>query len=400
MILSTILLVWFTVTGALLFFYAWRGIVAAWREPVLKRPVIIIESDDWGAGPVEQATAIKQISYVLEKFADRDNRRPVMTLSMILAAADGEKTLSSGDYYPQVISPRTHGPLLKAIKSGVEAGVFSIQLHGMEHYWSPALLLASKTDETVMDWLAHSPQLPTEKLPSPLQSRWVDASILPSQRLDSNAVKQAAHEEVKTFQQIFGTAPRVAVPPTFIWTEDVENAWAAAGVKVVITPGSRFESRDESGRPASKGRSIHNGQSSVNGNIIYLVRNDYFEPSLGHTAVQALSRLSAKTRLGRPTLYETHRFNFLGSKEEMDTALEELERLLSMALKQYPDLAFLSSIKLATFLKTRDPAWLELWSRRRIHIWISRLGELPRLRKLAWLTGWIVPAGLLWQLTR
>ena len=399
MILSKILLVWFTVTGALLLFYAWRGIIAAWREPVLKRPVVIIESDDWGAGPDEQAAALKQISRLLEKFADRDQRRPVMTLGMVLAAADGEKTLSSGDYHRQVISSRTHEPLLKAIKSGVEAGVFSIQLHGMEHYWPPALLLASKTDKAVMDWLHHAPLLPTEKLPSALQSRWVNASTLPSRRLDANAVQQAAKEEVTTFQQIFGTAPQVAVPPTFIWTEDVENAWAAAGVTVVVTPGSRFETRDESGSPAGRGRPIHSGQLSGN-NIVYLVRDEYFEPSLGHTAAQALDRLSAKTRLGRPTLYETHRFNFLGSEEKKNRALEELERLLGLALKQHPDLAFLSSIKLATILKTRDPAWLELRSRRRLHIWISRLGELPRLRKLGWLTGWIVPAGLLWGLTR
>ena len=394
-----ILLGWFAITGVLLVFYAWRGIVAAWREPVLSRPVLIIESDDWGAGPVEQAAAIRQISRLLEKFADRDRRRPVMTLGMVLAAADGEKTLSSGDYHRQEISTRTHGPLLEAIKSGVEAGVFSIQLHGMEHYWPPALLLASKTDKAVMDWLGGAPQLPAEELPSPLQSRWVDASILPSRRLDANAVQQAAQEEVNTFQQIFGTVPRVAVPPTFIWTEDVENAWAGAGVAAVVTSGSRFETRDESGRPAGQGRAIYNGQFGEN-NIVYLVRDEYFEPSLGHTAIQALGGLSAKTRLGRPTLYETHRFNFLGSEAKKNKTLEELERLLSMAVKQYPDLAFLSSIKLATILKTRDPAWLDLWSRRRMHVWISRLGELPRLRKLGWLTGWIVPAGLLWRLTR
>ena len=70
-----------------------------------------------------------------------------------------------------------------------------------------------------------------------------------------------------------------------------------------------------------------------------------------------------------------------------------------MAVKNYPDLAFLSSGKLATILKNRDPEWLELRFPRRLHIWITRLGELPRLRKLAWLTGWIVPAGLLWRLT-
>ena len=400
MILSNILLVWFIVSGGLLFFYAWRGIFAAWREPVLRRPVLIIESDDWGAGPADQFTAIKQISRVLEKFADNDGRFPVMTLGMILATVDGEKTLSSGDYYRQQISSSTHEPLLEAIKRGVEAGVFSIQLHGMEHYWPSALLLASKTDKAVMDWLSHAPQIPTEELPSALQSRWVDASILPSRRLDASAVAQAAEEEVNTFQQIFGTVPRVVVPPTFIWTEEVENAWAGAGVAAVITPGNRFESRDESGKPAGKGRAIHNGQSSEINNIVYLVRDDYFEPSLGHTAVKALDQLSAKTRLGRPTLYETHRFNFLGGEEKKNKSLKELERLLSMALKQFPDLAFLSSTKLATILKTRDPEWLELWSRRRIHIWISRLAEIPRLRKLSWLTGWILPAGLIWALTR
>jgi hypothetical protein len=251
-----------------------------------------------------------------------------------------------------------------------------------------------------MDWLRHSPQHPTEELPSALQSRWIDGSILPSQRLDSNAVQQAAREEVNTFQQIFGVIPSVAVPPTFIWTEEVEDAWAGEGVAVVITPGSRFESRDETSRPAGKVRAIHNGQSSEDNNIVYLVRDDYFEPSLGHTAATSLDQLSAKTRLGRPTLYETHRFNFLGSEENKNKALKELGRLLSMALEQYPNLAFLSSIRLATILKSRDPTWVEIWSRRRIHIWISRLAEIPRLRKLSWLTGWILPAGLIWALTR
>jgi hypothetical protein len=28
---------------------------AAWREPVLRHPVLIIESDDWGPGPAQQA---------------------------------------------------------------------------------------------------------------------------------------------------------------------------------------------------------------------------------------------------------------------------------------------------------------------------------------------------------
>jgi hypothetical protein len=398
MVIFKVLVLWFVATGALLLVYAWRRIVAAWREPVLRRPVLIIESDDWGAGPTEQARAIREIARMLANYTDCDRRRPVMTLGVILATADGEKTLSSGSYHRQVISWHTHGALLEAINNGVEMGVFSVQLHGMEHFWPPALMMASKTDKAVMAWLDRALESSTEDLPSPLQSRWVDASVLPARRLTTMAVQQAAREEVSAFQDIFGTLPLVAVPPTFVWNQEVESAWAEAGVGVIVTPGSRFETRDAKGRPAGRGAPIYNGQCGEN-NIVYLVRDVYFEPSFGHTVMQAFDAFLSKTRLGRPTLFETHRFNFLGTEEKSNHALAELESLLQVAVKKIPHLAFLSSGTLATMLKNRDPEWVELRLRRRLHIWITRLGELPRLRKLAWLTGWIVPAGLLWRLT-
>lgn len=398
MMLLVTLVLWFVATGALMLLYGWRGISSACREPVLRRPILIIESDDWGAGMPGQAGALRNIADILMRFTDCDGRRPVMTLGMILATADGEKTLSTGSYHRQMISRHTHGPLLDAITKGVEEGVFSVQLHGMEHFWPAALLEASKQDDAVNTWLAHSPEFHTEDLPSPLQSRWVDASVLPARRLSAAAVKQAVQEEVRAFADIFGTVPMVAVPPTFVWNKDVESAWARAGVGVIVTPGCCYETRDEEGLPAGKGKAVYSGQSGDNA-IIYLVRDAYFEPSFGHTARQALAALIAKTRQGRPTLLETHRFNFLGVEERNKLALDELEQLLRVSLSEVANLAFLSSEKLATILKNRDPEWLELRFRRRLHIWITRLGELPRLRKLAWVTGWIVPAGLLWKLT-
>ncbi|MDX2458073.1 MAG: glycosyl hydrolase [Gammaproteobacteria bacterium] len=398
MMLLMALVLWFIATGALVFLYGWRGIFSACREPVLCRPILIIESDDWGAGKAGQASVLRNITEILMCFTDCDGRRPVMTLGMILATADGEKTLSRGSYHRQMISRDTHGSLLDAITTGVDESVFSVQLHGMEHFWPAALLAASKQDDAVNTWLTHSPEFQTEDLPSPLQSRWVDASVLPARRLSIAAVKQAAQEEVHAFEDIFGTVPTVAVPPTFVWNKDVESAWARAGVGVIVTPGCRYETRDEEGLPAGKGRSVYNGQLGEHA-IVYLVRDAYFEPSLGHTARQALDTLFAKTSQGRPTLFETHRFNFLGTKEKKKFALDELDHLLRMSLTEFPNLAFLSSEKLAKILKNRDPEWLELRFRHRLHIWITRLGELPRLRKLAWLTGWIVPAGLLWRLT-
>jgi hypothetical protein len=36
---------------------------ALWREPALRVPVLIFESDDWGAGPVEQAQCTAQTAW-------------------------------------------------------------------------------------------------------------------------------------------------------------------------------------------------------------------------------------------------------------------------------------------------------------------------------------------------
>ena len=397
-ILLKLLIVWLLVSGAMMFLYARREIIANWREPVLRRPVLIIESDDWGAGPAGQAAVLGAIARLLACFSDCDGRQPVMTLGMVLATADGAMIKSGGGYQRQLISRLTHGPLLDAISSGTDQGVFDVQLHGMEHFWPPALMAASECNESVRAWLDRAPDAFTEDLPSPLQSRWVDASVLPARILNSSDVQQAVKEEVAAFQDIFGCTPGVVVPPTFVWNEGVEQDWAAAGTNVIVTPGRRYETRDESGKPAGAGNSVHNGQAGENG-IVYMVRDVYFEPSLGHTAAQAQDALALKVELGRPALFETHRFNFLGTDEKQEQSLEQLKNLLQDALITYPSMAFLSTGKLARMLKNRDPEWVEQGVRRRIHVWIRRLRELPRLRKLAWLTGWIVPVGLVWKLT-
>ena len=392
------LILWLLASGAMTFLFARREIIACWQEPVLRRPVLIIESDDWGTGPASQAAVLGEIARLLAGFSDCDGHPPVMTLGVVLATADGAMIRSSGGYQRQLISAQTHGPLLDAIRTGTDKGVFDVQLHGLEHFWPPALMAASKSDASVNAWLDRSPDASTEELPSPLQSRWVDASVLPARTLNDVDVRQAVQEEVAGFQALFGHSPGVVVPPTFVWNAVVEQAWAAAGIGVIVTPGRRNETRDESGKPAGAGDLVHNGQLGEKG-IVYMVRDVYFEPSLGHTAAQAKEALALKVELGRPALFETHRFNFLGADENKEQSLEQIKSLLQGALIAWPSLAFLSTGKLARILKKRDPEWVEQSLRRRLHVWIRRLGELPHLRKLAWLTGWIVPVGLVWELT-
>ena len=49
-LLLMIMALWVVVSGVILILFAHREVLAASREPVLRRPILIIESDDWGPG--------------------------------------------------------------------------------------------------------------------------------------------------------------------------------------------------------------------------------------------------------------------------------------------------------------------------------------------------------------
>lgn len=394
------LVLWIVIGSVVVGWMSRAVLMAFWREPMLKRPVLIIESDDWGTGPAEQAEQLARIAAVLGSYRDDDGHRPVMTLGLVLSIADGARITAEGfrHYHRKSLNEAEFGPTLAAINHGAEDGVFALQLHGREHYWPQALIAAARSDPHVSGWLS-GPGIPqTEALPAALQSRWIDATELPSKPLPVAEVKAAALAEAASFRDIFGGVPAVAVPPTFIWNDAVEAAWAEAGVEFVVTPGRRYELRSAAGEPGGAGRSISNGDRGVAG-VTYLVRDDYFEPVRGHKAEHALDALTEKTLVGRPTLLETHRANFIGNAADADAALSEVDRLLAMTLQVFPRTMFLSTAELGMRLRRADPHLVEKRLGARLHIWLRRFWNVAGLRKLSWLTGAILPGWLAYVVT-
>jgi hypothetical protein len=320
----------------------------------------------------------------------------VMTLGIILSIADTEamRAAKESAYIRLTLDNACFEPVLAALHAGINEGIFAPQLHGMEHYWPPAVMAAARTDTQVTAWLKTNGIAQSEELPPRLQSRWIDAVTLPSQPLPETEVYAAVVEEIKVYIQIFGTKPIIAVPTTFIWNNVVERAWAAHGVSCIITPGTRYESRDGQGRPSGDGRVIFNGERGQ-GDVMYLVRDNYFEPKLGHRAEKGLDALALQTACGRPTLLETHRFNFLGNLARSKAALAELNRLLTEARAHYSELRFLSTQDIAEAISNQDISLIATVPRARIHAWLARISQLPRFWKLARLTGLIVPLWLL-----
>jgi hypothetical protein len=390
-VLAWLFLSWIAMLAGPLLYYR-RDLLAVWREPVVRYPVLVIESDDWGAGPVErQSAALEHLADLLARHRDETGRRPVVTLALVLAVPDGEAVARDGVYRRRTLVEPAFAPVLEAIRSGHAAGVFALQLHGLEHFWPDSLMAAPDPD--VQTWLCAPAPATTEQLPSHLQSRWVDASVLPSRALEPMRVKAAVAEEVRVFEQTLGMRPRVVVPPTFVWTEAVERAWRSEGIAFVVTPGLRSSCRNAAGVPDCDSPPLHNGQMAEG--LTYLVRNDYFEPERGHRAERGLAALVHRFEQGRPCLLEMHRSNFIGDIARAQDAITEIERLYSLALKRVPTLRFLSTEELGRAMQDRDPAWIERRLRPRFAAWVSRVRAVPRfwrlarLSGLAWVLGWL-----------
>jgi len=396
-LLAALLLCWIAVSALMITLYR-KPLLALWREPLLRDPVLIIESDDWGAGPTEQATALSALQSTLDHYQDRHGQPPVMTLGIILAVADTAAIKASLDangkptqYQRISLSDPALSEVRKAIMAVHDAGIFALQLHGMEHYRPASLMQAAHNDKQVADWLTGPPLPTTEPLPSPLQSRWTDSSQLPSTALPSAEIDALVAEETSRFNNTFGQPARVVVPPTFQWTVEVEQAWSDAGIRTLVSPGSRQTRREADGTLSSDGSQQHNGGQG-HGQIHYLIRDAWFEPAMGHSAAKGLQALQTRSQLKRPTLLETHRFNFLG--EQRKASLNELDQLLRGALQQHPDLRFCSSEQLSDRLRSRDPAWIEPRFSSRCATFLQRLRPIPRIGKLARLGAFGLPLSI------
>jgi hypothetical protein len=207
MALIAAIVIWLAVSSALLAFAFRRALSAAWREPVLRAPVLILESDDWGYGPHVQAERLDRLADLLADFRDTLGRHPVATLGIVLAGPDTERIRADGCrmYHRVTLADPRLASVREAMLRGAARGVFALQLHAMEHYWPASLMRRAAVDEKIRRWLTGAEFPATEVLPAPLQSRWIDATELPSKQLPIDDVALAAVEEIRTFTAVFAS---------------------------------------------------------------------------------------------------------------------------------------------------------------------------------------------------
>ncbi len=390
-VMGSLLLAWL-VCGAAWFLLKYRKTLThAWAEPMLRIPVLLIESDDWGPPGKEQVAALEKLAGVLRSVRDKQGRPAQMTLAMVLAAPRPGVAPDNWDDDAVTLADSDYRPLVEALRYLKDC--FSPQLHGWMHCWPSAVSRAARNDAAIADAAGRVWREGYAVLPSHLQTRWADCHKLPCQILQGEKIRQAAAREARLFRQYLPLAAPVAVPPTFVWNADVEHGWAAEGVQILITPGLRQATRDARGKPVAETERLANAQILSSG-LKVLVRDIYFEPSLGHCPDEIVHKIQRQWREARPALLETHRFNFEGRGQ--GHSLECLGYLLQEVREHEPDVEFLRPVEIMACLEN---AALCYRGRTRMKIWVRRVWGQWSLRKGLLLSGFVFWLGLAWLMS-
>ena len=353
--------------------YRWRGqrlnYRLGWRT---KRPILVIESDDWGSehipGPkaiekmkemglflsdshgmfdsLETADDIDKLCDILNSHKDGDGNPAVMTANFIMANPDyvaiRESNYSSFKAKP-IYSGWNHEPdaktMLQKYREGINCGVIVPQLHGMLHFCPDVWMenLCRGDPETLK---AFDLQMIGEKEDA---SGIGIQSMSPIYHESGQAIRQLVREGIETFRSCFNIDSFTTIAPCYCWRSDeTEQALLACGIRVM-------QGKEYQYLPDGSVRPHYIGQRGPGG-ILYMVRNCVLEPiSAGTTVEQCISQIEWAFQHSLPAVLCSHRTNYTSrvATEVRDKGLAVLDGVLKQVKEKFGDVEFLSSDKLA-----------------------------------------------------
>jgi len=347
--------------------------VPGWRT---KRKIVVTECDDWGSiripskeiyqkllnkgivvtrsryrfDTLESHDDLTMLFEVLTTVRDQNGHSAVMTPVSNVANPDFEKIRFSGfsEYYHEkfIDTLERYYPgsdVFGLWKEGIDAGIFTPELHGREHVsvqlWLAKLQGGNKDLLTAFENRVVSVDIPGT--PSPARE------FRPEFYFDSVSQKpflvNSIKEGVSLFKEIFGYTPRVFVPSNKLFHPDFDSVVAETGVKFLYTS-HRMPYPTEGGD--LKYRRFITGQRGPGG-ITYYTRNCAFEPTgEDYNGIDLTMRqIEAAFRWGKPANISTHRANFVGGIDpsNREKGLSELQKLLKAIVSTWPDVEFMSS---------------------------------------------------------
>src|SRR5580658_9829256 len=338
---------------------------------VFGRPLVVLQSDDWGRVGVrdhegweelrqlgvnlgernydfyslETAGDVEAVRLLLSRHRDSTGRPACMGMNFMMANVDFAKV--KADNFRQIhLRPLTEGlpdgwkrpGLFEAYQQGISAGVLSPALHGTTHFCRPAAERhlndsGERGGFLRMLWNAGVPYIHW-RMP------WIGFEYADPGKngresfLSSEIQQEMITDAVKTFTQLFAKAPRSACAPGYRANKSTHLAWANNGLQVAQNgPGSSLPPHFE----------INRNVDCETNPVLHLYRTIDFEPSAAQefSVADCLRTAEGSFARGVPAIISVHSINFHSTlKDFRSRTLHLLDEFLTALESKYPDLLY------------------------------------------------------------
>ena len=349
------------------------------------KPLIVIESDDWGASRIrtietleyllkcglqldaygydrldalENRDDLELLFDVIEKNSTTNGHSPRFTTNMVLGNPDFE-LIEENDFeryeFESSFSTyeRYYGEKLDDTWSwAIDAGIVHPQFHGREHLnvplWMRDLRAGHTQTRLAFDagYYGLTTQTSARGRTNYLAAFWPD---------DVNDLEEIAgilSEGLQNFETTFGFKSKTFIPCNYVLPAELEKTAYEHGVRLIQGQRGQLVPRVD-GRKAKIRRS-YTGQKTKLGQR-YSVRNVKFEPfeDENHDWVgSALAEIDRAFRHRTPAIISTHRVNYVSgmSVTHRDRSLRLLDELLGKVIRHWPEVEFITSDSLSEMM--------------------------------------------------
>ncbi len=361
--------------------------IPGWRTD---RKIIIFESDDWGSiripsnssrekliekdviqkanishynqfDSLESNEDLNNLFEILTGFKDNYGNHPVFTAINIIANPDFDR-IKQSEFQNYYFEPFTdtlkkypkHDKVLDLWKEGAAKNLFVPQFHGREHLnvnaWLKALKENRPKTRIAFDYGIcgiDGVSLGESKIP-------YQAAFDIEQPNELDYLNNVIKDGTSLFQELVGYEATYFVPTNGPFNLNLEKTLHDNGIKYIMLDKLQKEPLGN-GQYRTHFRYLgkHNKLSQV-----YMSRNAAFEPSAGgkNWINSCISDISIAFRWNKPATISTHRVNYIGFLDPANRSrsLKLLKELISIILKLWPDVEFMTSDKLGDLISTQN----------------------------------------------
>lgn len=361
------------------------------------RPLVLIESDDWGRcgtpsrdsihalcgagllrspGPwdfygLETAGDVEALTRCLSTVRDRDGRSACMTANIIMANLDVERKSSSlckprrsgaGAEHFNPGGTSIDGLTLVSLDEGLpspwtedlpaiyreaeETGAFRPELHGLTHFSTPVLAAALQDDgdlgQRVRALLATGTPYLRSVTPE-LNFALVDGRYGRERVLPAASQREWLTAAISIFERLFARKPASFCPPGYRYDSETLSLLKEFRIGSIQT--------------------VHQSGFVEVGGVVSTGRNVAFEPVLVQVSPRRLvdgayGEAICAARRGQPIVICSHSINYMSRFVNRSAeALQALQALLRRLVQDLPDLRFCHVDEAVEAWRRRDPEW-------------------------------------------